>query len=74
MNEQAKPMLNDVEAAALLGVAPATLNRWRAERIGPAFVRLSGRCVRYRREDVERYIESRRIVTPEAEALERAVS
>jgi hypothetical protein len=33
---QPMPLLNDKEAAVLLGVAPATLRSWRCRGIGPA--------------------------------------
>ena len=38
-------------------LSQATLARWRAEGIGPRFIRI-GRSVRYRRDDVLAWIES----------------
>lgn len=60
-------LLNPREAAQLLGVKPSTLERWRsASRSngpprGPAFVKLGGKRIRYRPEDIVAYIEERRI-------------
>lgn len=50
--------------AAYLGVPARTLEDWRYKGRGPAFCRV-GKHVRYRREDVEAWLESQR-VTPEA--------
>jgi DNA-binding transcriptional regulator YdaS (Cro superfamily) len=64
-------LLTQGEAAELLGVSPSTLNCWRAQRRGPAFVRLSTRrCVRYKPEDLRRWIEAHRIVPPDAANVE----
>lgn len=43
------------EVADLVRVHPATVRRWRAEGIGPRFVR-AGRLVRYRRADVDAWL------------------
>jgi excisionase family DNA binding protein len=52
-------LLTEDEAAALLRVEPQTLRLWRATgRYGLPFVKV-GRCVRYRRCDLEKWIESR---------------
>ena len=59
-------LLNQNEAAELLGVAPATLNFWRASGRGPAFVRISKRCVRYRCEDLQKWVDSQRVLGAEA--------
>lgn len=55
MGEQ---LLNTAEAARLLGVSKAFLerDRWAGARI--PFVRVGARAVRYRREVLERYIEA----------------
>ena len=55
------------ELARLLGVDPSSVRRWRtaSPTQGPPYVRLSDRVVKYRREDVERWLASRR-VDPEA--------
>jgi hypothetical protein len=50
-------LLTSDQAAAVLAIAPKTLKNWRtAKRITqPAFCRIGG-AVRYRREDLDRFI------------------
>ena len=48
-------MLTTREAADYLGLAPATLNKWRCYGTGPSFVRL-GRAIRYRRDDLSAFL------------------
>ncbi len=48
-------MLTTREAADYLGLAPATLNKWRCLGVGPAFVRL-GRAIRYRRDHLDAFL------------------
>lgn len=55
-------VLSQPELAALLGVAERTLEKWRYQRTGPAFVRLGAR-VGYRRSDVERWLSSQTVRT-----------
>ncbi|MBK1655366.1 helix-turn-helix transcriptional regulator [Allochromatium vinosum] len=50
--------LTDGETAAELRVTTRTLARWRAERCGPAWLRV-GRRVLYRRESIERWLMNR---------------
>lgn len=47
--------VNERIASQLLSVSVAALRRWRRERRGPRFVRLS-RCVRYRVADLEAFV------------------
>ena len=51
-------VLTTPEAAAYLRIKPTTLEqqRWRGE--GPRYLKL-GRSVRYRRDDLDRYMDSR---------------
>ena len=51
--------LNSVQAGRLLGLAPKTLARYRCTGAGPVFCRFGNR-VRYRREDLEAWAETRR--------------
>ena len=51
--------LNTVQAARLVGLAPKTLARYRCSGKGPVFCRFGNR-VRYRREDVDDWAETRR--------------
>ena len=57
--------LKEADAARLANLSPHTLRKWRQLQTGPSFVAASGRCVRYKREDVVAWLESRR-VHPEA--------
>ena len=55
-------LLNEKEAAQLLGLTCRTLQKWRYDGIGPAVCKISHRCVRYRLSDLERWIEERIVV------------
>jgi excisionase family DNA binding protein len=48
------------EVAAFLGIPLRTIYRWRSRREGPASYRV-GRHIRYRLDDVERWLEDRRV-------------
>jgi len=52
-------LLTENEVAARLGLSPATLRNWRVKGLGPPFVRLSPRAVRYEAEVVDEWIASR---------------
>lgn len=56
----AERTLNERQVAELLGLKIQTLRNWRHKRKGPAYIKL-GAAVRYRGEDLDSYIESRRI-------------
>ncbi len=53
-------LLTARQAGELLGVSPETLERWRGAGTGPAFVKLSGRYVRYQQDDLEAFIQNAR--------------
>jgi len=57
-------LIREREAAQLLSVSYATLRRWRYLGQGPRFHRM-GRCVRYRRQDVERFLADRAVLPKE---------
>lgn len=46
------------EAAKYLGLSMSTLNKWRCYGFGPKYLKL-GRAVRYRQEELDRYLEGR---------------
>ena len=52
--------LTEQETGKYLGVAPATLRRWRAAGQGPLFFRMSTRYIRYMRKDLDKWIQEKR--------------
>jgi excisionase family DNA binding protein len=68
MQDQLLPnpdLLSEDQAAAYLSVRPQTLAVWRSTgRYGLPFVRC-GRLVRYRRADLDRWLESRLVTADE---------
>lgn len=73
MEPMAGDFLSTAEVAALIGVGVDTIEKWRAAGDGPAWYRFGRAAVgrkgrartrtlpRYRREDVERWIASKRV-------------
>jgi len=55
-------LLDANSAALFLGLSTRTLERWRCERTGPSFLRLSVRAVRYRLSDLRTWRDSRAVV------------
>jgi excisionase family DNA binding protein len=51
-------LLKTEDAASYLGVSPSLLNKLRLTGGGPQFVRLAGRAIRYRRADLDAWIEA----------------
>lgn len=47
------------EAAALLGYTIRALQNWRLRGGGPQFVKVSARSIRYRRRDLNDWVEAR---------------
>jgi excisionase family DNA binding protein len=60
--EKMGELLTTEETAAYLGVKPQSLAIWRLRGENLPFVKV-GRLVRYRRSDVEKWIESRTVAT-----------
>ncbi len=60
-------LLTTEEAAKRLGIRPNTLAHWRLNGKGPRFLKVGRMHVRYRPEDIERWIEAH-MVTPGREA------
>jgi excisionase family DNA binding protein len=52
------------EAATMLGLRPQTLAVWAMTGRNLPYVKLGGKVVRYRREDVEAFIDKCRIGVP----------
>jgi hypothetical protein len=57
-----EPSIDTAAAAALIGISPATLRDWKCQRIGPPYIQLSSRCVRYTIKDLEKFVSDRRVV------------
>lgn len=53
-------LFTPTELAEYLNISPRTLIRWRNERRGPDWIRV-GRVVRYRRQDVEAWLNKQRV-------------
>jgi hypothetical protein len=61
-------LLNTVEAAQRLRLNPQTLNRWRRQGIGPAYLRV-GKKVMYQADQITAWLTARRETPGEPEAL-----
>jgi predicted DNA-binding transcriptional regulator AlpA len=60
MTIESAPLLNEKDAAKLLGVSHYLLQRWRWLGAGPKWIKIGGekgRSVRYRRGDLQQWIE-----------------
>ena len=57
---EATPLLNDTQAAEVLGLSIHTLRIWRHQSKGPSFIKL-GRSVRYDPADLRRFVEESRV-------------
>lgn len=58
MDAKSSHLLTAAEVAAVLGVNLRTLTRWRARGIGPRWVRVGDRLVRYDADALQRYLEA----------------
>ena len=47
------------KAAKYLGLTPRTMQQWRWSGSGTRYVRVSGRCIRYRPEDLDAFVQTR---------------
>lgn len=52
-------LLRATDVADVTGLSIETLAQWRSQRKGIPFVKLSRNCVRYRREDLDRWLDER---------------
>ena len=57
--------LSERDAASFLGITQRTLQDWRLNRRGPAYIKL-GRRVAYDREDLEQFLAANRVEPAEA--------
>lgn len=65
-------LLDTEGASALLGCSAAALAKFRTERRGPPYVRV-GKLVRYRRADLTRWVQSRRVLPEQNARPERGM-
>lgn len=56
-------LLSPHDAGRFLGLSVRSLERYRAERCGPKFVRLSGHCIRYRLKDLMDFVTACEVST-----------
>jgi len=54
-------LIAEEEAAGFIGVTRRALQSWRINGKGPRFVKISARCVRYRRRDLIEWSEEQLI-------------
>jgi predicted DNA-binding transcriptional regulator AlpA len=52
-------VLNEKQAARYIGVSGAVLRLWRSESKGPRYFRAGQKLVRYRKSDLDGWIEAR---------------
>lgn len=52
-------LLEPKTLAKMLGLTVRALEAWRLRGEGPSFIRISSRCIRYRRQDVEAWLAAR---------------
>jgi excisionase family DNA binding protein len=58
-------LLDELQAAQLLGLSSRTLQAWRAKGEGPPFVR-AGRAIRYRRRDLMAWVDANTVRSTES--------
>ena len=63
-------MLTPQETSNFLNVGTQTLRNWRTGGVGPSYVVLSTGAVRYRIEDLEAFVQSKRVTPEHAEATQ----
>lgn len=61
-------VVNEKDAAEILNISAQTLQAWRQQKTGPAYVKV-GRLVKYRIIDLEDYINRNTIRSQEEEAI-----
>jgi hypothetical protein len=61
-------LMTEAEVSRFLGLRPNTLAHWRLTKLQPLpFIRI-GRTIRYRLEEVERFLQQRQVAEGEGEA------
>lgn len=57
MTQHEQEFLDTKSAAKRLGLSYQTLEKWRSQQRGPRFVKLGNKAVRYRKSDLDAFIE-----------------
>lgn len=52
-------VMDEKNAALFIGVSQKTLQTWRSHRMGPPYIRITRKCIRYRKADLQDFIDSR---------------
>ena len=63
MDFQKDELWNQKQLSKVLGISEKTAEAWRFYGKGPAYIKVSNRCIRYRAKDVMGYIEDQRVST-----------
>lgn len=50
--------MTEKDAAVFIGVSVKTLQTWRSRRVGPAYIRIAPKCIRYREADLVAFVDS----------------
>lgn len=58
-NAIAPYLMDEKDAALFLGVSYKTLQTWRSRRMEPPYIRMARKCIRYRRIDLQEFVDSR---------------
>ncbi len=58
LNSQPQPLLNTLQVAEILLLRPNSVEKMRMRGDGPPFIRVTPRAIRYRLEDVEKWVTS----------------
>lgn len=56
-------LLKEDEAAKFLKLSPATMQSWRARKVGPPFIALSRKAVRYRLTELLEFVKAKEVAT-----------
>lgn len=52
-------VMDEIDAATFMGISRKTLQTWRSRRMGPPYVRVARKCIRYRKSDLQAYLDER---------------
>ena len=69
----AEKLLTTRQAAKFLGLKPSCLENWRWKGYGPPYVQVTRRAIRYRREDLDAFVQERRRFSTSDAGLSRTV-